>query len=225
MNDAASPPRTAGFTLVELLLAIALGVLVALIIGALLHGLLATEQAQSLRLRGPLAAQAALRTMTHEISSAFPPPGTNTTALHLQAPSSPGHTQNLLTFYAPAPLDPPIPGAYGMARITYQTRSLNRNHHILERIHTPCSGPATNQLTTNSILAGNFTLVCQALTNGSSLSEWPPPGDSNAPPLPQAIRLTLTQPGKKPLQTTALIQTAHDIPSPRERSAKESNAP
>ena len=81
--------RVAGFTLVELLLSLALGVLVALILSALLRGLLAADQAQSLRLRGPLAARGALRTMSLEIAAAFPPPGTNTIPLQLEAAPPP----------------------------------------------------------------------------------------------------------------------------------------
>ena len=93
--------RVAGFTLVELLLSLALGVLVALILSALLRGLLAADQAQSLRLRGPLATRGALRTMSREIAAAFPPPGTNTIPLQLEAAPTPGQIESRLTLHVP----------------------------------------------------------------------------------------------------------------------------
>ena len=217
--------RVAGFTLVELLLSLALGVLVALILSALLRGLLAADQAQSLRLRGPLTTRGALRTMSREIAAAFPPPGTNTIPLQLEAAPTPGQIESRLTLHVPVPLDPPIAGAYNMAQVTYQVRSPSRDRQILERIHVPCSGPATNQPVTNSLLEGRFTLVLEAITNGVCRADWPPARDTNAPSLPEAIRLTLTQPGKEPLTSTALIQTAHGISAPGERPAKEPPAP
>ena len=55
MNRSASIDRRSGFTLVELLLSIALGVLVAAVLAALIHGLLAAGEGQAARLRGPRA--------------------------------------------------------------------------------------------------------------------------------------------------------------------------
>ena len=53
MNRGSSPNRSPGFTFVELLLALALGALVAAILGTLVHGLFAAGEGQSGRLRGP----------------------------------------------------------------------------------------------------------------------------------------------------------------------------
>ena len=151
-----------------------------------------------------------------EIAAAFPPPAQHN-PLQLDAAPTPGQIESRLTLHVLVPLDPPIAGAYNMAQVTYQVRSPSRDRQILERIHVPCSGPATNQPVTNSLLEGRFTLVLEAITNGVCRADWPPARDTNAPSLPEAIRLTLTQPGKEPLTSTALIQTAHGISAPGER--------
>ena len=74
MNPELPGVRQTGFTFIELLLALALGTLVAVILAALVHGLIVAGAGQSSRTRGPFAARAALRTLSREISCAFAPP-------------------------------------------------------------------------------------------------------------------------------------------------------
>lgn len=219
MNSDIPSARSAGFTLVELLLAIALGVLVAGIVAALVHGLLAAGNGQSSRAQGPLAARAAIRTLSREIACAFAPPLKNLAPLKLASSTEPGKPEVALSFYAPVPAEPVAVGGYDIEQVTYAVLPAGPGLRELQRISVPCSGPFTNAPVTNRVLNGRFTLVIEALTNGIAQAEWPPP-KTETPVLPTSLRLSLSLPGEAPLQTEVLIQAANGIPSPVARKAE-----
>lgn len=202
----------AGFTFVELLLALALAGLVAAILGLLVRGLFFAGEGQSVRLNSAHAARAALRTLAREVSCAFAPPVENLPPLKLSATTEPGKPQVVLSFYAPVP----APLGYDMDQVTYEVMANRREPSELLRISAPCSGPRTNAPVTNLLFSGRFSLAIQAITNGTSCDEWPPP-KTDKPVLPTSLRLTLSLPGQPPLQTEVLIQTANGIRSPVER--------
>ena len=219
MNSAFPSPRTSGFTLVELLLAIALSVLVAAILAALIRGLLTAGDGQSSRIRGPLAARAAVRTLSREIACAFAPPIKGLAPLKLATSTEPGKPEVSLSLYAPVPAESGTAGDYDIEHITYEVLQDGPESRELHRISAPCSGPLTNAPTTNLVLNGRFTLAIEALTNGTAQTEWPPP-QAETPVLPTSLRLSLSLPGEDPLQTEVLIQTATGIPSPVERKTE-----
>jgi prepilin-type N-terminal cleavage/methylation domain-containing protein len=212
-----------GFTLVELLLAIALGVLVAGILAALIHGLLNAGEAQASRARGPLAARAALRALAREIACAYAPPVQNLAPLTLATSTEPGKPEVSLAFYAPVPAEPLSIGGYDIEHVTFEVVRDGPDLRELRRISAPCSGPLTNAPLTNRLLSGRFTLAIEALTNGTAQVEWPPP-KMETPVLPASLRLSLSLPGEDPLQTEVLIQTAHGISSPVERKSEPPEA-
>ncbi len=218
MHVAPSRANRGGFTLVELMLAMALGVMTAAILALLLRSLLAAGDGQSTRIQGPFAARQALRTIVREVSCAFAPPVKDLAALELSATTEPGKPQVRLAFFVPV-AQTDFPGAYDIHQVAYEVHALNQGLRELRRIAAPCSGPFTNAPVTNIVLQGHFTLAITALTNGIALAEWPPPViDTATPALPTSLSLSLDLRGENtPFQTEALIQAATGIRSPLER--------
>ncbi len=224
MHPNPSNARQAGFTLVELLLAMALGVLVAGILAALIHGLLAAGEGQATRLQGPFAARAALRTLSREIACAFAPPVKDLPPLQLSTSTETAKPEVHLEFYLPVPAEPRAIHGYDIEHVTYEVFQTGNGRRELQRISAPCSGSFTNAPVTNRMLNGRFTLTIEAVTNEIARTEWPPPKTEKSG-LPTSVRLSLSLPGEKPLQTEVLIQTATGIRSPVERIADPSEEP
>ena len=212
--------RPAGFTFVELLLALALGALVAAILGALLHGLFAAGQNQSGRLRGPFAARAALRTLSRELACAFAPPVENLAPLQLSVSTEVGQPETVLSFYVPGP----GPLGYDVEQVTYEIARTRGTRREWRRIAVPCSGPLTNAPVTNVLFEGPFTLAVEVLADGAAHSVWPPPAGETPPGLPASVQLTLALPGQDPRPTEVLIQAATGIRCPIERAAADETA-
>jgi type II secretory pathway pseudopilin PulG len=208
-----SPRRQAGFTFVELLLAIALGVLVAGILAALLHGLLAAGEGQARRLQGPHAARRALLTLSREIACAFAPPGAEQAALELTTSTEPGKPEVRIAFSAPVASEPSGAGtAYDLHQVVYEVHRQEEGRRILQRISAPCAGPFTNAFVTNPLLTGRFSLEIAAVTNDVVHAAWPLP-DAEPSHLPSALRLVLELPQAAPIQIEALIQAAAGLPA------------
>ena len=218
MNPAPAKSRSAGFTLVELLLAVVLGALVAAILALLAHGLLFAGEAQSRRLQGPFAARAALRAMSRELACAFAPPVADLVPMQLATSKEPGQPDVWLSFYAPVPAEPRAARFYAIEQVSYAVRADGQGVRELLRISAPCSGPRTNAPATNLLLRGRFTLAVEALSGDAALPAWPPPvsGDDK-PGLPTSVRLSLAYPGEDPIRTEVLVQTASGFRCPIER--------
>ena len=221
MNPAPPSLRQTGFTFVELLLAMALGALVAGILAALLHGLLAAGDVQAARTSGPVAARNALRALSREISCAFAPPVQDLAPLTLSTSTEPGQPEVRLAFYLPLPAQPLFARGYDIQQVAYEVLQTGKDLRELRRISAPCTGPYTNAPVTNLLLRGNFTLAIEAVTNDLAQAAWPPPNRTEPPALPPALRLSLSRPGEEPLRTEVLIQCAHGIKSPLERKSAE----
>ena len=205
-----APRRLAGFTFVELLLALALGALMVTILGVLLRGLFVANEHQAGRLRGAPAARAALRQMNREIACAFAPPVEKLAPLELTTSIEPDKPQVALSFYAPVP----APLEYDLAHITYEVVRAGGDRFALRRLAAPCSGPYTNAPVTNLLYAGRFALEIAVFTNDTPHTAWPLPQDKEQPALPKSVRLTLTLPGQPPLATETLIQTMLPVRGP-----------
>ena len=224
MRAVLSRSKPTGFTFVELLLALALGALIAGVLAALVHGLMSAGLRQGQRLRDPANARAALRSMARELACAFAPPVKNLAPLTLAATTEPGKPAVAISFYAPVPAAPPPPLNYDLQHITYELRSGDGGGYQLQRISVACSGPETNRPATNLLLAGRFTLVIEALTNGIAHAEWRPKNQAEAG-LPDVVRLTLQAPDRPEVQTEALIQVSQPLVTPVERPPVETNRP
>lgn len=226
-----SPPAAIrhrdGFTFVELLLAIALSALVAGILGMLIHGLLITSHSQTQRQQGPFSARAALRTLSREVACAFVPPVQDRVPLTLTTSTAPGEPVVRLAFFVPLrPVPPPpYPHAFDIQHVAYEVHNLGHHQRELRRISAPCSGPLTNAPVTNRLFRGPFTLSLVAMSNDTAHVEWPPP-DTTPPVLPAALQFSLHLDGQPAaFHTEALIQCAHGIRSPLERTPPPAEAP
>ena len=202
-----APRRLAGFTFVELLLALALGALVVTILGVLLRGLFGPPAACPVRWRRLVPA---LRQMNREIACAFAPPVEKLAPLELTTSTEPDKPQVALSFYAPVP----APLEYDLAHITYEVVRAGGDRFALRRLAAPCSGPYTNAPVTNLLYAGRFALEIAVFTNDTPHTAWPLPQDKEQPALPKSVRLTLTLPGQPPLATETLIQTMLPVRGP-----------
>lgn len=216
MSRASPSIRPSGFTFVELLLALALSALVAAILGLLVHGLFSAGNSQAARLRGPFAAQAALRTLSREISCAFAPPVKDLAPLQLSASTEIGKPEVVLAFYVPVPASL----GYDIERVTYEVAPTRGPFRELRRISAPCSGPFTNAPVTNLLFEGRFALAIEAMTNGTACVAWPPVPTPDKPTLPASLRLTLSLAGEEPFRTEVLIQAAACIQSPIDRKGQ-----
>lgn len=218
-----------GFTLVELLLAVALGSLVAMILAALLHGLIGGERAQTRHLEGPLAARSALLRLARETACAFAPPDPDITPLALELPTGEGEPELRLAFYLPVPSrEPRLPGFYGVEKVTYEVRVVGGGGEKgvpvreLSRISAPCAGPRADDGRKTVLLRGAFNLAvrvpdAEGGTAGGSMAEtWPPGGegggeggDGKQPPLPPSLRFSVRLPGQEAVETETLVHCAH----------------
>ena len=226
MNPASATNQRAGFTLVELLLALVLGALVSAVLALLVHGLLVAGEGQSRRLQGPFAARAALRAMSRELACAFPPPVAELVPMQLTTSTEPGKPDVWLSFYAPVPAEPRSAHFYDVEQVSYAVQADGQGDRELLRISVPCSGPRINAPATNLLLRGRFTLAVEALANGAALLEWPPPASGNDKPgLPTSVRLSIALPDEDPIRTEVLVQTSVGILSPIEREPAEPGPP
>lgn len=241
MPPAKQGARRGGFTLVELLVAIALGSLVALILASLLHGLIRSEQVQTRYLEGPVAARSALLRLARETSCAFAPPDSQITPLSLDLSAEWGEPELQLAFYLPVPSRAPqLPGFYGVERVAYEVRTVGGEAGTkgapvreLVRISSPCAGPQANDELETVLLRGPFTLVIRVSgaegdNSGDSMAEtWPPPkaasgkdASDGQPPLPPSLWFSIRLPGQDAIETEALVHCAHVLPPPKGREKR-----
>lgn len=241
MPPAKQGARRGGFTLVELLVAIALGALVALILAALLHGLVHSEQVQTRHLEGPVAARSALLRLARETSCAFAPPNPQITPLSLELSSEWGGPELRLAFYLPVPSRAPqLPGFYGVEKVAYEVRTVEgavgaKGAPVRElvRISSPCAGPRENDGLKTTLLRGAFNLVVRVpeaegeRTVDSMAETWPPAGEKSGkggidgqPPLPPSLWFSIRLPGQDAIETEALVHCAHVLGAPEGRGER-----
>ncbi len=227
-----------GFTLVELLLAVALGSLVALILASLLHGLVIGERGQSRILEGPVAARSALLRLARETACAFAPPDPQTTPLALELPDEPGGPEVRLSFHLPVPSRAPqLPGFHGVEKVRYEVRAVSGARaeggmpvRELVRISSPCAGPLANDERKEVVLRGPFALSVRVSggdggqSGDSTSGTWPPAGagagkdgGNGQAPLPPALWFSIRLPGQEAIVTEALVHCAHVLGPPKGR--------
>lgn len=217
--------RRDAFTLVELLLAVALSAMAALVLAAILHGLVRSDRAQTRHLAGPVAARAVLLRMARETACAFAPPGESAGdpsnapfSLSRPVDDDPAEPDLRLAFYVPVPSRAPqLPGFYGVERVVYEVRPLpgGGRGRELSRLSVPCAGPRTNDVKKTILLRGDFKLSIQAGdtagTDDPSAGIWPPEGASgagNGSALPESVRFSILLPGQKAVETETQVHCA-----------------
>ena len=221
--------RRDAFTLVELLLAVALSAMVAAILAAVVHGLVQGDRAQTRHLSGPDAARSALLRMAREASCAYAPDGalssgndTNTSAPFLlthPVADDPDAPDLRLEFYLPVPSRAPrLPGFYGLDRVSYEVRRVpspsgppSPDLRELVRRSAPCSGPRTNDTATVLLLRAPFTLAIRIPSDDSDT--WPlPDATEDSSPLPTSLLFTGRLPDTPPISAETLIHCANPLP-------------
>lgn len=210
--------RRDAFTLVELLLAVALSAMVAAILAAVVHGLVQGDRAQTRRLSGPDAARAALLRMARETACAYAPDGMDTPPFTLAHPSTddPAEPDLRLEFHLPVPSRAPfLPGFHGLDRVSYEVRRIpGGTSRELVRRSSPCAGPRTNDVATVILLRAPFTLDIR-IPGEDDADTWPRPdasSDADAPLLPTSLLFTLRLPDAPPITTETLLHCANPLP-------------
>lgn len=220
--------RRDAFTLVELLLAVALSAMVAAILAAVVHGLVRGDRVQTRHLAGPDAARSALLRMARDASCAFAPDGGGRDgdapapfSLTRPGTDDPAEPDLRLEFHLPVPSRAPyLPGFYGLDRVVYEVRRVPGTAadapalRELVRRSAPCAGPRTNDVATAILLRAPFTLDIR-IPGEEDADVWPLPSaatDPDAPALPPSILFTLRLPGCAPLSTETLVHCAHALP-------------
>lgn len=217
MAQTRPPFGSGGFTLVELLLAMALGALVALVLGLLVQGLFTAGGSQTERLQGPVAARRVLLEVSRDLAVAFAPPDPDITPLQIVTSFEPGQPEVQVIGYVPVAAGSPLPLGYDIHRIAYEVHRVGDNRRELRRIRAPVSGPYADLPATNVLLRGRFEMELAPVVDGEVYDEWPPPGRTEPPALPPSIRISLTWDGQAPMVTETLIQAATGVRSSVER--------
>ena len=220
--------RSGGFTLVELLLAIALSSVVAAILAAAIHALVVANRTEAARQAGPAAAHAALLRVAEEVSMAYRPPVApgGRPVFSVSRSLDPAEPEIVLSFFAPVPEEnAPPPFRYDIAEVAYAVQIVRPHVRELRRISHPCSGPEVEMPRTNVLLRGDFRFDAQVLAEGGAHETWPPEGkrgaeegDDAPEELPPAVRLSIAADGEEAVASDVLIQAAHGIRAIREET-------
>lgn len=193
---------TAAFTLPELLVAIALTSVVALMLASVTYQLSEAVSGQTRRVAGPYAAQAALHDLSVELACAYPPPPPRADATNAPgykpppppfelAPSSSPAEPLRLTFIAPEP-DAADRLLYSIRHLRYEFRLAPdpadpRAPALYEwlRIESPTVGPDVDAPVTNLLYRGALHPVFEAIPpppvdpdaayDAHPVATWPPP--------------------------------------------------
>ena len=179
---------TAAFTLPELLVAIALTSVVALVLASVTYQLSEAVSGQTRRVAGPYAAQSALRELSIELACAYPPPAPRADATNapgyvsppppfaLEPSSSPAEPLRL-SFLAPEP-DAADHLLYTIRRLRYEFRLAPDPadprapaQYVWLRIESPTVGPDIDAPITNLLYRGALHPVFEAIP--------PPPIDTD----------------------------------------------
>lgn len=210
-----------GMTMVELLLALAIGVLVVALVGSLYHTVFTTRNHQRASGAGLFAARAALRGMGRDIAAACVPAAQPDAAFHLTRGKKTGDPIWTLAFCMPDLAAQGDADWYELQRVTYRYFEEGVQEARLTRHTQPLVGPGTETPpATNLLLRGSFKLQIQAWEEGQLYDEWPPQED--AAPMPQAMHATLEWPDTPAMSTEVLIECANPVfPSPKEAPEAE----
>lgn len=167
-----------GFTLPELLVAIGLVSIVAVVLASVVHQLLRATEAQSERVMGPYAVQEVLHEMAVDVACAFAPPVhvVDTNAPDDEAPPPAFALEGRGGFSEPVRLSLLTPERdaadlplYGMRQVTYEIAM--RGGAAMDggaefewrRIESPTSGPEVDTAITNILYRGPLRLGLAAL--------------------------------------------------------------
>lgn len=213
MGPTRTNEHSGGFTLVELLISVALTAVVTAILGLAVFSLIRAKDGQEYRLNNEVAVRRVMRDMAHELMAAYRPPDTNRIPFSLETSTETGQPETILKFHTPSIREWGDARWYDIEHVTYEVKHPSANRRQLYRQSAPCSGPYADADTPILLLDGPFTFHVEAVTNQTLHTVWPIPENSeSAEALPQSVRLTLTW-KDTPIQTDILIQAAHSVSS------------
>lgn len=202
------PARAAGFTLVELLLAVAIAVLVAALAWSLLSTTTRSVETQLERARGPAAAGAAIDRIEADLAAAFSPEDDENCALALQPA---GEEPFALTFCAirAAGRTPDLLWTEPR-RVEYRLAAGTGDEPgALLRLEQALSGPLE---TVTNVLLDRVTAFAVTLSDGVDwYTAWPPPDTAGA--RPRAARVALRVGGEEPVEAEFWLPIGHTATS------------
>ena len=175
------PGPACGFTLIELMAALAIALLVAAVLFAAYHATLRTSERQGRRGRAAAGASAALDQVTRDLTCALQIPEARALRFTLD-PASPERRLAFCTA-VPPPADPDMRW-FSMEHVTYRMRG-----EMLYRIARPLPGDG-RPATTNVTARGLRSLETWAWSGGAWTNTWPL--GERSEPLPPAVRVRVT---------------------------------
>ncbi len=214
----AEPGRRTGATLLEVMVAVALGTVVVLLCAAIASSVRRVLDSRSAT-RDRAALDLAVQGWASDVESAFAPEGGPPLRLETHAP---GTGQPKLQFARWGDLEPT--GEMGVSLdIIWQGSEPESGQVRWERIARARSGPGAELAPVTTQVASGLAAIRIEATDGTNWwSDWPPPQaarDAEAATLPLGMRLTLVNSQGVPRTVTAAIRSATAVRTAIERRA------
>lgn len=208
----------AGFTLVELLVALVIAVLIASVLVALYGIATRTVFDQQARARGPHAASTTLDLMADDLGRAILQAVATNDFFVLENGGTnqpPGVTASL-SFCTLDPLQDTTPDWHLARRVTYRVETEGQPAPALLRIHQPLTGPGSVGDPVTNVLVREVDTFSIELFDGSDWqSTWVgKAGDSRRPKIARVVINSTAWKGASPLQRADLmIPAGHSVTS------------
>jgi type II secretion system protein J len=201
--------RPHGFTLVEVLLAVAIAIVLMGLCYAIYHTVATTAVSQQQRHSRRAVPVTAADQLTEDVEQAFLPEDDETCSLVVtQGDGNDLDTLALCTMVlSPDHSDPAwaVPN-----RVEYRVAAVSGDAHSLLRVHRPLAGPGSPAPATNTLLSG-VTGFHVAAYDGASWSEtWPPEEGEEGGALPKAIRVAVESESiAEPIHLEIFVPASH----------------
>ncbi len=204
--------RRPGFTLIELILAMAIASLVVTLIFSTYHTVTVTLQGQQDRRRGADKAADAVRQIERDLTCAFAPKSDAACAFELQKGTTPAAAR--LSFCtAVMPANETDLRWFELRRVVYGIGADAENAPVLFRAEQPLAGPgAFAPPVTNALATGVESFRVSVYDGAEWSEEWSSAGSS----CPRAARIELTArhgSGTNTFQTEVLIPAGNPVTS------------
>jgi prepilin-type N-terminal cleavage/methylation domain-containing protein len=204
-----------GFTLIETLLAIGIGVVVLLLVYSIYHTTLAVRENQGRRRTGPAAAADALDRISRDLASAVMPANERGCPFSLEAAGASGASE--LTFTTLTAHTGESPAWHSPICVTYMLEGAGERQRLV-RLEQAVDGPEAGVNTTNVLVRSVDFFEVRVFNGMTWEDEWLEAGSDM---LPAAAGVRIGLPGEEPArqhETEIFIPAGNIITSAVERA-------